>query len=224
MAQRTSEWPLLPEVEEPSPPIERRSWGKVSYSDRYRRQRKDLLRGAARLAGRKGYEGTRVADIVAEAGLSKGTFYEHFRSKEECFLELHRRTSAQMLQGAMDRAEATIGLGPHECLLSVITSMVGYSDRNPRLAAALGPELASSQPAIRTQREANLARVIHFFVALAHRLSSPLEADELELGATILVRGVIDILGDMRRDPATLDLRLSQIARLGCRAFGLPAS
>src|SRR5436309_12108753 len=105
-------WPLPPEVEEPQPPHTRRSWGKVSHSERYGRQRRDLLRAAGRLAARDGYERARVGDIVAEAGLSKSTFYEHFSSKEDCFVELHRRTSAQMLRNAVGTAEATIALGP----------------------------------------------------------------------------------------------------------------
>jgi AcrR family transcriptional regulator len=221
MSQSRSEWPLPPEISEPEPPKQRRSWGKVSHSDRYRRQRRDLLRAAVRLAGRSGYEGTRVADIVAEAGLSKSTFYEHFSSKEDCFVELHRRTSTQMLRGAVETAEATVAAGAYECLVAVIRSLVGYADRNPRLAEVLRAELGSSQPVVRDQREENMRRVIHFFVTLAHRLGSTLEADELELSATITVRGVTDILGTLRRDPETLDERLAQIARLGCRALGL---
>jgi AcrR family transcriptional regulator len=215
-------WPLPPELEEPQPPRARRSWGKVSHSDRYKRQRRDLLRAAGRLAARDGYERTRVADIVAEAGLSKSTFYEHFSSKEECFVELHRRTSSQMLRGAVETAEATIAHGPYGCILAVIRSLVGYADRNPRLAAALRASLGATQgePAVTQQQSENMRRIIHFFTALAHRLESPLPPDELELTATVLVRGVTDILGTLRERPDELDDRLDQIARLGCRALG----
>src|SRR3712207_3655299 len=34
----------------------------------------------------KGYAGATVGDVVAGAGVSRKTFYEHFRDKEECFL------------------------------------------------------------------------------------------------------------------------------------------
>lgn len=221
MSHAPSDWPLLPEIEEPRPATERRSWGKVSHSERYRKQRRDLLRAAVRIAGRKGYDGTRVADIVAEAGLSKSTFYEHFSSKEDCFVELHRRTSGQMLRGGVDTAEANVGQGPYACLLAVIRSFVGYADRNPRLAEVLRAELGTSEPAVNAQREDNLRRTIHFFVTLGRRLGTPLEGDELELVSTILVRGVTDILSTLRRDPDAFDERLAQIARLGCRAYGL---
>jgi AcrR family transcriptional regulator len=215
------DWPLPPEVADPQPPQERRSWGKVSHSERYKRQRRDLLRAAGTLAAREGYERTKVADIVAEAGLSKSTFYEHFTSKEKCFVDLYRRTSSQMLRGAVETAEATIHLGSHECVLAVIRAFVGYSDRNPRLAEALRASMGASDTATIDQSNENLRRVIHFFVALAHRLDSPLDSDELELTATVLVRGVTDILGTLRRDPSTLDERLDQIARIGTRALGL---
>ncbi len=221
MSEPHAGWPVLDEIEEPQPPKERRSWGKVSHTDRYQRQRRDLLRAAVRLASRNGYERTRVADIVAEAGLSKSTFYEHFGSKEECFVELSRRTAAQMLKGAVDTAEATICQGPYECIVAVVRSLVGYADRNPRLAEALRADMGASQPVVQEQREENLRRTIHFFVTLARRLGSPLDTDELALATEVIVRGVTDVLGQFRRDPDTLDERLSQISHLGCRAFGL---
>jgi len=217
----TTDWPRPPEVSDPAPARERRSWGKVSHSDRYRRQRSDLLRAAVRLAGRKGYEGTRVADIVAEAGLSKSTFYEHFASKEECFIELNRRTSAEMLRVAVETAEATIERGAYTCLYEVIRALVGYPDRNPRLAEVLRAGLSAAQPAVQAHRDENLRRTIHFFVTLARRLGSPFGDNEVDLTATVLVRGVTDILADLRRDRTTLDERLSAVAHLGCRAFGL---
>lgn len=215
------DWPQPPEVADPAPVRERRSWGKVSHSDRYRRQRGDLLRAAVRLAGRKGYEGTRVADIVAEAGLSKSTFYEHFSSKEECFVELNRRTSAEMLATAVEAAEANIARGPYTCLYEVIRAFVGYPERNPRLAEVLRAGLGAGQPSSQSHRDENVRRIVGFFVALSRRLGSPLDDIELDLTATVLVRGVTEILADLRRDRATLDDRLRAVARLGCRALQL---
>jgi AcrR family transcriptional regulator len=215
------DWPQPPEVTDPAPARERRSWGKVSHSDRYRRQRSDLLRAAVRLAGRKGYEGTRVADIVAEAGLSKSTFYEHFSSKEECFVELNRRTSVEMLQTAVQAAEASIHRGADVCLYEVIRAFVGYPDRNPRLAEVLRAGLSAAQPPVQGQRDENVRRIVGFFVTLSRRLGTPLEDDELDLTATVLVRGVTEILADLRKDRATLDDRLRAVARIGCRALQL---
>jgi AcrR family transcriptional regulator len=49
-------------------------------------QRGRMLGAMASAVARKGYAATTVADVVAGAGVSRKTFYEHFRDKEECFL------------------------------------------------------------------------------------------------------------------------------------------
>jgi AcrR family transcriptional regulator len=49
-------------------------------------QRGRMLGAMADAVASKGYAGTTVADVVAGGGVSRKTFYEHFRDKEECFL------------------------------------------------------------------------------------------------------------------------------------------
>lgn len=216
MRRTPSDWPSLPEVHEPAPPTRRRAWGKLPHEERYKRQRQDLLRAAARLAARQGYEGTRVADIVSEAGISKSTFYEHFDSKEACFLELHRATSSQMLRAALRAAEETLPQGARACISAVIAALSGYSARDPRLARALGPELGAHVPAIAAQREQNLRRITELIETVARRLGTTLPDDELDLAATVLVRGVVATMsgGQLRN-------RVDELASLACRAFAL---
>jgi AcrR family transcriptional regulator len=50
--------------------------------------RAQLLDGAAEVFAERGYRAATVDEIVAKAGLSKGTFYWHFESKEELFAAL----------------------------------------------------------------------------------------------------------------------------------------
>ena len=49
--------------------------------------RAQLLEAAARVFARKGYSGTKIQDIVREAGLSTGAVYGRFRSKDELLRE-----------------------------------------------------------------------------------------------------------------------------------------
>src|SRR5256886_693098 len=49
-------------------------------------QRERMLDAIVQAVAAKGYAGTTVADVVSRAGVSRKTFYEHFRDKEECFL------------------------------------------------------------------------------------------------------------------------------------------
>ena len=47
-----------------------------------------ILEAAIRLFSNRGYNKARVDDICAEAGVSKGAFYHHFKSKQALFLAL----------------------------------------------------------------------------------------------------------------------------------------
>ena len=54
-----------------------------------------LLDGAARVFARKGYAGTKIQDIVREAGLSTGAVYGRFQSKDELLREAVIRRSGR---------------------------------------------------------------------------------------------------------------------------------
>jgi AcrR family transcriptional regulator len=56
-----------------------------------------LLNGLADSISERGYRATTVADIVRQARTSKRTFYDHFASKEECFIELLRADMQHMM-------------------------------------------------------------------------------------------------------------------------------
>ena len=51
-----------------------------------RNQRERLFAAMVAVVAEKGYEATRVADLLKLSGVSRSAFYEHFRDKEECLL------------------------------------------------------------------------------------------------------------------------------------------
>ena len=56
-------------------------------ADEVARHQKDRLEGAiVEAVARHGFASTTVRELVTLAGVSKSTFYDHFESKEECFL------------------------------------------------------------------------------------------------------------------------------------------
>ncbi len=70
--------------------------------------RERLLRAAAGVFAERGYDGTRVADIAAAAGVSNGAMYAHFASKAELLtgaLRAHgRRLLADVFAADPDRS------------------------------------------------------------------------------------------------------------------------
>jgi AcrR family transcriptional regulator len=51
-----------------------------------RSQRERLFAALVAISSEKGYEATRIADLVQLAGVSRGAFYEHFEDKQACLL------------------------------------------------------------------------------------------------------------------------------------------
>jgi AcrR family transcriptional regulator len=67
--------------------------------------RRRLLDGMAAAIGEIGYRDTTVADVVRLAKTSRRTFYEHFASKETCFVALVTEANDEMIRriaGAVD--------------------------------------------------------------------------------------------------------------------------
>lgn len=60
--------------------------------------RQRLLDGLAASIIEDGYRNTTIADIVRRARTSRRTFYEHFPSKEACFVALLADTNAEMIR------------------------------------------------------------------------------------------------------------------------------
>ena len=52
------------------------------------RSRQEILRTAARLFQKRGYDATSMSDVAAALKLSKGGLYHHFQSKDEILFHL----------------------------------------------------------------------------------------------------------------------------------------
>lgn len=77
--------------------------------------RKRQIIGAARnLFIEKGYNDTSIMDIIAAANISKGTFYNHFTSKNECLIaileETREETVNRRYEVAMNRDHSDINV------------------------------------------------------------------------------------------------------------------
>ena len=71
---------------EPDTPPDPRGEG-IGGADDRDEVRAGLVRAAATVFAREGYAGTKIMDIVREAGVSTGTVYGRFRSKNELLRE-----------------------------------------------------------------------------------------------------------------------------------------
>lgn len=60
------------------------------------------------LFGQNGFKETSIQDVVEALGVTKGTFYYYFKSKEELLMEIHHRYIEELLQGQKDILRQTM--------------------------------------------------------------------------------------------------------------------
>jgi AcrR family transcriptional regulator len=74
-------------------------------------QRGRIIQSMIEAVAERGYQETRVADVVEGAGVARKTFYDYFDDKEACFLGAYDQVSAQLYEAAAEafnvRSDAT---------------------------------------------------------------------------------------------------------------------
>ncbi|MFI1917906.1 TetR/AcrR family transcriptional regulator [Nocardia sp. NPDC020380] len=67
--------------------------------------RRRLLDGMAEAVREHGYQDATVADVVRYARTSRRTFYEHFTSKQDCFIAVLTERNIRTIQGIYDAVD-----------------------------------------------------------------------------------------------------------------------
>jgi AcrR family transcriptional regulator len=84
------------------------------HAERSQKSREALMAAAARLFAEQGYAATSTEAVLAEAGLTRGALYHHFRDKRDLFdavcQRLHAETAAALLVEAEAQADPVDGL------------------------------------------------------------------------------------------------------------------
>ncbi len=117
-------------------------------------RRKTILDAATRLFGANGYHSTTVPMIVAESDSSVGSFYAHFRNKEDVFaavLEaLGQKVTEVMYRARASQADALLGI---RC---AVESLFLFLADNPADARILIVESSGLSPRLERVRRAIL--------------------------------------------------------------------
>ena len=109
-----------------------------------------IVEVAARAIRRSGYDGTGVADIMKEAGLTHGGFYAHFPSREVLLAEAADRAGAQAV-AVSEQIAASVP--PEQALSAIVRAYLSKEHREAIEtgcpASALGSEMPRQAPAVR---------------------------------------------------------------------------
>jgi AcrR family transcriptional regulator len=137
-----------------------------------RSQRERLLAAVVRVTARKGYDATSVADVLAEAGVGRESFYELFDDKLSCLLAAHE-VLVDHLEATFKEAYGQPGDWADRVRYG-IAAMLNWFAADPAAARVTLIELAAVGPVA-------LERFSESFVRFSQLLAEGYE--ESELGA-----------------------------------------
>ena len=119
--------------------------------------RRRLFDGLQASIEERGYRETTVADIVRHARTSKRTFYDHFPTKEQCFVELltaNNEDLVAMLRDAIDPAAQW-----QEQVRQSVTAYVQTIEANPAMTLSWIRELPALGEAARPMLRRGFGRL-----------------------------------------------------------------
>ena len=174
-----------------------------------------IVETAARAIRRSGYNGTSVADIMKEAGLTHGGFYAHFPSREAMLAEAADRAGAESVTMST-RVAATAK--PEQALQALVHAYLS-KEHVKKLEmgcpiAALGSEMPRQAPEVRRAATRRIKEMIDVVARQMPDWGKPaahqraLVTVATSVGALLLARAV----DDPKLSDALLEATLKHIA------------
>lgn len=158
-----------------------------------------IVEAAARAIRRTGYNGTGVADIMKDAGLTHGGFYAHFASRDAMLAEAADRAGAQAVTSASKVASSAPYGQSLEYMVRAYLSPQHQEDIESGCPiAALGSEMPRQAPEV---RHAATSRIKEMIEVIAGQIPDPDLIDKNRrtlmtissiVGALILARAIDD--------------------------------
>ncbi|HXS32858.1 MAG TPA: TetR/AcrR family transcriptional regulator [Solirubrobacterales bacterium] len=124
-------------------------------------QRERLIAGLAEAIAENGYSGTTIAHITRHAAVSRRTFYEHFSSKDECFVAAYDTVMAELRQ-RVSAAFEEAGDWPH-AVKAGIGAMLEFLAAEPSLARLCMVEALVAGPVVVERYDAAIQSFVPYF-------------------------------------------------------------
>ncbi len=123
-------------------------------------QRERILAGMITAVNRAGYAGANVSAVITNAGVSRPTFYDYFKDRDDCFKAAVSDVAAQLgsqIESAVQQR------APQDASAAAIEALLGYATERPGNTRFLaGESMAGGSDAldIRDQAIAHAASII----------------------------------------------------------------
>jgi len=124
-------------------------------------QRERLVAGLAEAIAENGYSGTTIAHITRHAAVSRRTFYEHFESKDECFVAAYDTVMVE-LQERVTQGFEEADDWPHS-VRAGIAAMLSFLAAEPHLARLCMVEALVAGPVVVERYDAAIKSFVPYF-------------------------------------------------------------
>lgn len=151
-------------------------------------KRRRMIDAMAELCAEKGYESTKIADIVRRAGVARKTLYDNFDGKEDLFLAAFDATVRDARKEVEDACDATGGAWPQR-IEAGMAAFLRFVAEHPAASRMCLVEAVSATPAASVRYDAALAQFVELL-----KQNTPAEADLPGTIEETLVGGVAWIL------------------------------
>ena len=130
----------------------------MRYSPAHKaKNREKILSMAARSFRERGGDTSGIGTVMRKAGLTKGGFYRHFKSKDDLFVEAVARALDDLASAMLANAKsAPEGRALRAIIERYLSAGHANSPGTGCVLAALGPEFARKSPSTRKRIEALL--------------------------------------------------------------------
>jgi AcrR family transcriptional regulator len=176
-------------------------------------QRDRMLEAIVVTVAERGFADATVADVVARAGVSRRTFYEHFDDKLDCFLAAYESRSDSVIREIERRVlELGSGVGWRARVSAGLEAYVERLASEPMFARVFNIDVLGAGPRALELREQVLGRFVATYKGLG--------ADEELLRA--LVGGIAELVQArlLAGDAASLPELLPTLERLAFAVVG----
>ena len=142
------------------------------------------------VANRDGYAGATVSAVIAQAGVSRPTFYEYFRDRDACFLAALATCSERVL--SLMR-EAVRDAPPGEVTTAAIAALIKFAGSEPAMARFLLNEPLAAGRAALDARDGELQEIGRIIKGAGGELDERARAPDIAI--PILFGAIYRLLG-----------------------------
>lgn len=155
-------------------------------------QRERLIAGLAEAVSEGGYAGTTIADITRNAAVSRRTFYEHFDSKDECFIAAYDAVMTELRKRVGEAFEAQEEWP--QAVRAGIAAMLEFLAAEPHLARLSMVEALVAGPVVIERYDAAIQSLVPYFAAGREGLSKEVLAGLSPTTEEALVGGMVSLI------------------------------